>query len=66
MQAKHNIKAHYDLGNDFYAAWLYPTMTYSSALFEPGINDLSAAQTRKYRSLAERIDLRAHPGSLDS
>ena len=59
MQAKHNIKAHYDLGNDFYAAWLDPTMTYSSALFEPGINDLSAAQTRKYRSLAERIDLRS-------
>lgn len=32
-QAKKNIEAHYDLGNDFYKLWLDPTMTYSSALF---------------------------------
>jgi cyclopropane-fatty-acyl-phospholipid synthase len=31
--ARENIAAHYDLGNDFYAAWLDPTMTYSSARF---------------------------------
>jgi cyclopropane-fatty-acyl-phospholipid synthase len=33
-QAKKNISAHYDLGNDFYALWLDPTMTYSSAVFD--------------------------------
>ena len=33
-QARKNIHAHYDLGNDFYSLWLDPTMTYSSALFE--------------------------------
>jgi cyclopropane-fatty-acyl-phospholipid synthase len=32
--AKRNIEAHYDLGNDFYGAWLDPSMTYSSAIFE--------------------------------
>ena len=32
-QARHNIAAHYDLGNDFYAAWLDEGMTYSSARF---------------------------------
>jgi len=32
-QAKRNIHAHYDLGNDFYALWLDSTLTYSSALF---------------------------------
>ena len=32
-KARANIAAHYDLGNDFYAAWLDDTMTYSSALF---------------------------------
>lgn len=32
-RARSNIAAHYDLGNDFYAAWLDPTMTYSSARF---------------------------------
>lgn len=33
-QARRNIYAHYDIGNAFYSAWLDPTMTYSSALFE--------------------------------
>jgi cyclopropane-fatty-acyl-phospholipid synthase len=33
-QARKNIEAHYDLGNAFYAQWLDPTMTYSSALFD--------------------------------
>jgi cyclopropane-fatty-acyl-phospholipid synthase len=32
-KARENIAAHYDLGNDFYAAWLDETMTYSSARF---------------------------------
>ena len=26
-QAQRNIHAHYDLGTDFYAAWLDPSMT---------------------------------------
>jgi cyclopropane-fatty-acyl-phospholipid synthase len=34
-QARQNIAAHYDLGNDFYAAWLDAGMNYSSALFSP-------------------------------
>ena len=33
-------------------------MTYSSALFEDGTADLTAAQNNKYRRLAEAIDLR--------
>jgi cyclopropane-fatty-acyl-phospholipid synthase len=56
-QAKRNIHAHYDLGNRFYATWLDETMTYSSALFERGTNDLATAQRRKYQSLAERLEL---------
>jgi cyclopropane-fatty-acyl-phospholipid synthase len=59
QQAKRNIHAHYDLGNGFYASWLDRTMTYSSALFEPGVEDLSAAQLSKYQSLAERISLKS-------
>ena len=34
QQARKNIAAHYDLGNDFYKLWLDPTLTYSSALWE--------------------------------
>ncbi len=43
-----NIRAHYDVGNEFYQLWLDPGMTYSSALFESGDEDLSVAQNRKY------------------
>ena len=50
--SKRNIRAHYDLGNDFYAAWLDETMTYSSAIFEPGDAPLAQAQETKYRQLA--------------
>ena len=56
-QARRNIYAHYDIGNKFYSAWLDPSMTYSSALFEDGTNDLTAAQNNKYRRLAEAINL---------
>lgn len=51
-KAKKNISAHYDLGNDFYSRWLDPSMTYSSALFADGANDLESAQAAKYRALA--------------
>jgi cyclopropane-fatty-acyl-phospholipid synthase len=50
--AKRNIAAHYDLGNAFYRQWLDPSMTYSSALFSTGANDLESAQAEKYRALA--------------
>jgi cyclopropane-fatty-acyl-phospholipid synthase len=56
-QARRNIYAHYDIGNAFYSAWLDPSMTYSSALFEDDTADLTAAQHNKYRRLAEAIDL---------
>jgi cyclopropane-fatty-acyl-phospholipid synthase len=54
-QAKRNVVAHYDLGNAFYALWLDPTMTYSSALFNGNFaTPLATAQSAKYeRILAE-------------
>ncbi|WP_265571223.1 SAM-dependent methyltransferase [Sphingomicrobium nitratireducens] len=57
VQARENIAAHYDLGNDFYAAWLDPTMSYSSALFADG-DDLEVAQLRKVHALLDRLDLK--------
>ena len=56
-QARDNIAAHYDLGNDFYREWLDPTMTYSSALFDKGA-DLEAGQRRKVEALLDRLDLK--------
>lgn len=58
-QAKRNIYAHYDIGNAFYKSWLDSSMTYSSALFEDGVSDLTAAQENKYRRLAEAINLQS-------
>jgi cyclopropane-fatty-acyl-phospholipid synthase len=54
--SRRNIAAHYDLGNDFYALWLDPSMTYSSALFEGDqTRSLEAAQAAKIRRALDRI-----------
>lgn len=53
--SRRNIHYHYDLGNDFYALWLDPTMTYSSALFNNDADDLSVAQYRKYDRILELV-----------
>jgi cyclopropane-fatty-acyl-phospholipid synthase len=57
-KAQKNIAAHYDLGNDFYSAWLDPTMTYSSARFARHGGSLEAAQLNKIRTLLDRLDLK--------
>jgi len=64
-QARRNIFAHYDIGNSFYSAWLDPSMTYSSALFEDDTEDLTAAQHNKYRRLAEAINLQPGQSVLE-
>jgi cyclopropane-fatty-acyl-phospholipid synthase len=57
-KAKKNIAAHYDLGNDFYSAWLDDTMTYSSARFALGKDSLEEAQRRKVAMLLDRLNLK--------
>lgn len=48
---------HYNLGNDFYATWLDPSMTYSSARFSaPGMT-LVEAQRRKYETIADHAGI---------
>jgi cyclopropane-fatty-acyl-phospholipid synthase len=56
-KARENIAAHYDLGNDFYAAWLDPTMTYSSAVFAEK-DTLESAQHRKMALILNRLNLK--------
>lgn len=53
--AARNIRAHYDVGNEFYQTWLDETMTYSSAIFEGDAEDLSQAQTRKYDRILNKL-----------
>jgi cyclopropane-fatty-acyl-phospholipid synthase len=55
--ARRNIAAHYDLGNDFYAEWLDPSLTYSSALFDEPISPdqtLESAQDAKLTAILTR------------
>ena len=56
------IRYHYDVSNDFYAAWLDPAMVYSCAYFENGNEDLATAQQKKIDHILRKIDLR--PGQL--
>ena len=57
-KARKNIAAHYDLGNDFYSAWLDPTMTYSCARFGSSSDSLEEAQRRKVALLLDRLKLK--------
>jgi cyclopropane-fatty-acyl-phospholipid synthase len=70
--SKRNIHAHYDIGNTFYQLWLDASMTYSSALFNDGLdaanasarddfNALPAAQRSKYERVLDQLDLQ--PGA---
>jgi cyclopropane-fatty-acyl-phospholipid synthase len=60
-----NISAHYDLSNDLFSAFLDPSMSYSSALFDPSRplaeQDLHEAQLRKVDGILDAAGVR--PGS---
>lgn len=58
--ARKNISEHYDLNNAFFALWLDPSMTYSSAYFENESYTLAEAQTAKYERLCRQM--RLQPG----
>ena len=53
-QARENIEAHYDLGNDFYREWLDESLTYSSALALDPAEPLEHAQRRKLQAMLDR------------
>jgi cyclopropane-fatty-acyl-phospholipid synthase len=58
-----NVAHHYDLSNDLFAAFLDPTMSYSSALFEDdrpfAEQDLAASQLRKIDAILDLAEVRA-------
>jgi cyclopropane-fatty-acyl-phospholipid synthase len=64
-QARRNIAAHYDLGNEFYRRWLDPSMTYSAAVFDTGEESLEEAQDAKYRQLANLVGLQKGESVLE-
>ena len=56
--SRKNIAAHYDLGNDFFALWLDPTMMYSAAIYADGNTDLQAASHKKLEIICQKLDLK--------
>lgn len=55
--AEKNISAHYDLSNDFFALFLDPTLTYSSAYFVRPDQSLEEAQLAKIDQLLDHLAL---------
>ena len=65
QQARKNIAAHYDLGNDFYQHFLDNDLLYSSALFEENDQDLASAQRAKMQRLCEQLALKPEDHMLE-
>ena len=54
---RRNIRAHYDISNDFFASMLDPTMTYSCGLFERPQMSLVDAQRAKLDRICRLLEL---------
>jgi cyclopropane-fatty-acyl-phospholipid synthase len=52
-----NISAHYDTGNEFFAHFLDPTLTYSCAIFPQADSTLEEAQLWKLDTICRKLDL---------
>lgn len=63
--SRRNIAAHYDLGNEFYRAWLDDSMSYSSALYAHDGASLEAAQTEKLARVLAALQLRPGQSLLE-
>ncbi|MFN4289966.1 MAG: class I SAM-dependent methyltransferase [Permianibacter sp.] len=56
-QARKNIAAHYDLGNDMFQLWLDPLMMYSSAIYPSPDSTLDTAARHKLQRIGEKLQL---------
>ncbi|MDN7124199.1 class I SAM-dependent methyltransferase [Pseudidiomarina sp. 1APP75-32.1] len=65
QQAKENISAHYDLGNDLYQSFLDPAMQYSSAVYPNPESTLAEAQVHKLKRLCDSLDLQPNDHLLE-
>ena len=57
--SRDNIHHHYDIGNDFYALWLGPTMAYTCAYYPTPDATLDEAQTAKMHHVCRKVGLKA-------
>ena len=54
-RSKKNISLHYDLGNEFFSAFLDKTLTYSCGIFNSPDETLEKAQINKYNKLINLV-----------
>lgn len=57
------VSHHYDVGNEFYALVLGPSMTYSCARFVDDGYSLEAAQAAKHELICRKLGLHERPGA---
>ncbi len=57
--SRKNIRAHYDLGNDFFRLFLDETLTYSSGIFPHSESTLAEASREKYDRICRQLQLRS-------
>jgi cyclopropane-fatty-acyl-phospholipid synthase len=63
-RSRRSVAAHYDLGNELYAAMLGPTMAYSCGYWRDA-STLDEAQDAKHDLIARKLDLRTGHRVLD-
>jgi cyclopropane-fatty-acyl-phospholipid synthase len=56
--SKDNIRAHYDLGNDFFSLFLDPTLMYSSGVFLKEDSTMFEASTEKNDRICRKLNLK--------
>ena len=59
------IQFHYDVGNDFYALWLDPSMLYTCAYYKKASDDLATAQINKLDHICRKLRLQPGDRLLD-
>jgi cyclopropane-fatty-acyl-phospholipid synthase len=63
--SRRNIAAHYDLGNEFFALWLDPSLMYSAAVFPSAETTLEEASYAKNELICRKLTLTADDRLLE-
>ncbi len=56
-RSRHNVRHHYDLGNDFYRLWLDERMVYTCAYYDTPAATLAEAQVAKLEHVCRKLNL---------
>lgn len=62
---RRNIRAHYDVGNEFFALFLDPTMAYSCGVYESETSTLVEASIAKFDRICRKLNLGPHDNVVE-